>query len=150
MTSLHDSARCEHDWVGFCTKEMLCGSNRKASSQINSSRSFRPLRPRSRTSHSRLDWPNPRAPLLSRCVACCGASGRLPVFSNLAVLIFRRVCEGSPSLLVVLICCPLTPVCREGSTELAVKKNYSCKKITAANHCTPRIDFGPVSLKSEV
>ena len=26
-----------------------------------------------------------------------------PVFSNLAVLIFRRVCEGSPSLLVVLI-----------------------------------------------
>ena len=47
--------------------------------------------------------PNPRAPLLSRCVACCGASGRLPIFSNLAVLIFRRVCEGSPSLLVVLI-----------------------------------------------
>ena len=33
----------------------------------------------------RLDWPNPRALLLSRCVACCGASGRLPVFSNLAV-----------------------------------------------------------------
>ena len=103
---MYDSARCEHDWVGFCTKEMLCGSNRKASSQINSSRSFRPLRPRSKTSHSRLDWPNPRAPLLSRCVACCGASGRLPVFSNLAVLIFRRVCEGSPSLLVVLITHP--------------------------------------------
>ena len=91
------------DWVGFCTKKLLFGSNRKASSQIKSSRSFRPLRPRSKTSHSRLDWPNPRAPLLSRCVACCGASGRLPVFSNLAVLIFRRVCEGSPSLLVVLI-----------------------------------------------
>ena len=50
MTSLHDSARCEHDWVGFCTKEMLCGSNRKASSQIDSSRSFRPLLPRSKTS----------------------------------------------------------------------------------------------------
>ena len=40
--------------------------------------------------HSRLDWPNPRAPLLSRCVACCGAFGRLLVFSHLAVLIFEE------------------------------------------------------------
>ena len=103
MTGLYDSARCEHGWVGICIKEMQFGSNRKASSQINSSRSFRPLRPRSKTSHNRLNWPNPRAPLLSRCAACCGASSRLPVFSNLAVLIFRRVSEGSTSLLVVLI-----------------------------------------------
>ena len=31
--------------------------------------------------------------------------------------------------IVGLVCCPLTPVCREGSTELAIKKNYSCKTL---------------------
>ena len=50
--------------------------------------------------------------------------------------------EFMSEYLGLLFCCPLTPVCREGSTELAVKKNYPCKKITAVNHCTPRFDPG--------
>ena len=47
-------------------------------------------RSRMRTPHSRLDWPNPRVPLLSRGNAYssgCGASGRLPGVSRLAVLV---------------------------------------------------------------
>ena len=47
-------------------------------------------RSRMRTPHSRLDWPNPRVPLLSRGDAYssgCGASGRLPGVSRLAVLV---------------------------------------------------------------
>ena len=31
-----------------------------------------------------------------------------------------------------VVCCPLTPVCREGSTELAIKKNYPCKDVKTA------------------
>ena len=54
--------------------------------------------------HSRLDWPSPRAPPCCLGVLLAVVLPAVwPVFSNLAALIFRRVCEGSPSLLVVLI-----------------------------------------------
>ena len=39
--------------------------------------------------------------------------------------------------LVTFICCPLTPVCREGSTELAVKKNYPCEIIYSCKPLYP-------------
>ena len=50
---------------------------------------------------------------------------------------FRVFLLGMPRLLRALICCPITPVCREGSTELAIKKNYPYKDVkTAVDHCT--------------
>ena len=42
--------------------------------------------------------------LLTPLLVTCGGPGRLASFSNLAVSFLRRVLEGSPSLLVVLIC----------------------------------------------
>ena len=53
----------------------------------------------------------------------------------------RRFFDAFPDVLFAALL-PLFAVCREGSTELAIKKNYPCKKITAVNHCTPRIDLG--------
>ena len=54
-----------------------------------------------RTPHSRLDWPNPRVPLLSRgntYSSGCGASGRLPGVSRLAVLVSLQSIRGQPEL----------------------------------------------------
>ena len=97
------------DWVGFCTKKMLFGSNRKASSQIKSSRSFRPLRPRSKTSTAASIGQIPVRPLVVSvcCLLWCFRSFGL--FSRILPCWFlRRVLEGSPSLLVVLINCKLS------------------------------------------
>ena len=102
-TTLPDASMTD-DWVGFCTKKMLFGSNRKASSQINSSRSFRPLRPRSKTSTAASIGQIPVRPLVVSVCCLLWCFRPFGLFSRILPCWFLiRVLEGSPSLLVVLI-----------------------------------------------
>ena len=98
------SSSMTDDWMGFCTMKTLFGSNRKASSQMNSSRSFRPLRPRSKTSTAASIGQIPVRPLVVSVCCLLWCFRPFGLFSRILPCWFlRRVLEGSPSLLVVLI-----------------------------------------------